>query len=603
MGKLGAMRFVTLLVACAALSAAEMPRPEYPQPQFERTEWQNLNGSWEFDFDDANTGMDGHWWNGEKAFARTITVPFCFESKKSGIGDTSFHRWVWYRRTFSVPAGWSGRRVLLHFGAVDYRAWVWVNGERAGSHEGGNTPFAFDVTALLKPGGNTVTVRAEDPPEDRYIPRGKQYWKPQSESIFYTRTSGIWQTVWMEPVSAAHIESVQITAGMDGLAQFYAVVAGASPGMEFRASVASEGATVGSAVVPATSGHVSATVQVQGARLWSPDHPNLYDVTFELVEKGKAVDQVKSYLGFRSIGRDGGMITLNGRRTVLKFVLDQGYWPESILTPPSDDALKYDIKMTKDMGFNGARKHQKVEDPRYLYWADHMGLMVSSEMANAYEFDAGAVERFTREWMEAVKRDYSHPSIVIWVPINESWGVPALKEDPQQAAYLQALYHLTGALDATRPVIDNEGWEHTDETDLFAIHDYAANGDALAAKYQSLGDPDAAIPDGGRAALIPGFAYNGAPMYLSEFGGVAFVPEGAKTPGKSWGYAGVEKTQEAAMNRISSLFTAIAETPAFAGYCYTQLTDVEQEVNGLMTYDRKPKYPVEEIRKMNALVK
>ncbi len=580
-----------------------MPRPEYPQPQFERAEWQNLNGNWEFEFDDTNAGMDGHWWNGQKAFTRTITVPFCFESKKSGIGDTTFHRWVWYRRTFSVPADWSGRRVLLHFGAVDYRAWVWVNGERAGSHEGGNTPFVFDVTSLLKAGANTVTVRAEDPPEDRYIPRGKQYWKPQSESIFYTRTSGIWQTVWMEPVSAAHIESVRITAGMDGLAQFYAVVAGASPGTEFRAIVASEGTTVGSAAVPAADGHVAATVQVQGARLWSPDHPNLYDVTFELTDKGKPVDQVKSYLGFRTIGRDSGMITINGRRTVLKFVLDQGYWPESILTPPTDDALKYDIKMTKDMGFNGARKHQKVEDPRYLYWADHMGLMVSSEMANAYEFDPGAVERFTREWMEAVKRDYSHPSIVIWVPINESWGVPKLKEDPQQAAYLQALYHLTGALDSTRPVIDNEGWEHTDETDLFAIHDYAANGDALAAKYQSLGDPDAAIPDSGRAALIPGFAYNGAPMYLSEFGGVAFVPEGAKTPGKSWGYAGVEKTQDAALNRIGSLFMAIAETPAFAGYCYTQLTDVEQEVNGLMTYDRKPKYPVEEIRKMNALVK
>ncbi len=595
-----------LLAVCLiapVFAQTQTPRPEYPRPQFERTDWVNLNGKWQFEFDDSNAGFDARWWDTAKPFSKTITVPYCFESKLSGINDPGFHPWVWYRRTFTTPASWSGRRTLLHFGAVDYRAWVWVNGSLAGTHEGGNVPFTFDITPLLKSGENTLTVRAEDPPRDRYIPRGKQYWKEKSESIFYTRTSGIWQTVWIEPVAPSYLDHVRITSGVDGLARFHAIVDGAKPGLTFRAVVRSAGADVASASAPATDAHVWATAQVANPMLWSFDHPNLYDVLFQLLDSGKVVDEVHSYLGFRTISEDNGMVAINGRRTVLKFVLDQGYWPESNLTPPSDDAIQYDIRMTKEMGFNGARKHQKVEDPRYLYWADKMGLMVSGEMANAQEFDPGAVERFTREWMAAVERDYNHPSIVIWAPINESWGVPKLEDDPRQSAYIKGLYHLTGALDSTRPVIDNEGWQHTDETDLFAMHDYTGQGDALAAKYANLGDPDSPLPDVGRETLLSGYAYNGTPIYLSEFGGVSYIPQGAHVPSNAWGYAGLMKTQQDALVRIGSLFSAIAATPAFSGYCYTQLTDVEQEVNGLMTYDRKPKYPVEEIKKLNDMVK
>jgi beta-galactosidase/beta-glucuronidase len=576
---------------------AQAPRPEFPEPQFQREQWQNLNGSWEFEFDDANAGLDADWAAGNRKFSRTITVPFCFESKASGIGDTSFHPWVWYRRPITIPAEWKGRHVLLHFGAVDYRAMVWVNGKLAGSHEGGNVPFAFDVTPLLKPGANMVTVRAEDPPTDRAIPRGKQYWEPKSRGIFYTRTSGIWQTVWMEPVAETYLERVRITPSLDGTVRFDASISRAPADLEFHAAVKFGSAVVGNT----TSRGRSAMLAVSEPRLWSPQTPALYDVVFELRRGGRVVDRVNSYFGFRTVTAENGRVLINGRPTYLKLVLDQGYWPESVLTPPSDEAIQYDIRKTREMGFNGARKHQKIEDPRFLYWADKMGFLVSGEMANAQVFDDEYVSRFTREWLEAVARDYNHPSIVIWAPLNESWGTPNLRQRRQQF-HLKELYTLTHALDATRLVIDNEGWEHTDATDLFAVHDYARTGDLLFSKYRDLGKPGATIPMGGRAALIPGYAYNGTPFYLSEFGGIAFVPAGTSVPAESWGYSGVEKTADAALERLHGLYGAIARLP-FAGICYTQITDVEQEINGLMTYDRKLKFGSKAIEEMNGLLR
>lgn len=594
------MRRFLLLAAAAAAFGQSIPRPEYPEPQFQRERWENLNGRWEFDFDDSNAGLREHWESAQRKFSRSILVPFCFESRSSGIGDTSFHPWAWYRRGFTIPEAWRGHRVLLHFGAVDYHAMVWVNGQMTGEHEGGNVPFQFDITNLLKPGANMVTVRAEDPPTDRYIPRGKQYWEPKSKSIFYTRTSGIWQTVWLEPIGQSYVQNVHITPSNSGEVRFDARIAGPDPTLLFRVRVNRGGRMLATSTVTADEPRVTASVFIANPALWSPEHPELYDVEFELVRQGPE-DHVKSYFGFRSVATENGRVALNGRPIYLRMVLDQGYWPESILTPPSEDAIQYDIRLTKEMGFNGARKHQKLEDPRYLYWADKMGLLVSSEMANAYLFDTQAVERFTREWMAAVERDYNHPSIVIWVPINESWGVPNLR-DARQPNYLRELYAITHSLDATRLVIDNEGWEHTDMTDLFAIHDYAKTGDKLLDKYKDLGKPGARIPDVGRPPLAPGYQYNGTPVYLSEFGGIAFIPAGHQAPEESWGYAGVEKTADSAVARFRGLYEGIARIPAFAGLCYTQLTDVEQEVNGLMTYDRKPKFDVAEIRRINLLV-
>jgi beta-galactosidase/beta-glucuronidase len=579
-----------------------VPRPEYPQPQFQREQWLNLNGPWEFEFDDANVGLEENWAAGGRKFTRTIVVPFCFESKLSGIGDTTFHPWVWYRRSFTVPETWKGKRVLLHFGAVDYRAMVWVNGRYVGGHTGGHVPFSFDITPHLQRGANTVTVRAEDPPTDRYVPRGKQYWEPKSRGIFYLRTTGIWQPVWIEAAGDSYLTKVRITPSNDGTVRFEARIARPQPDLEFRAAIRFQDREVASGGARNDGPRALLALAVQEPRLWSAGSPNLYDVTFELRRGGAILDRVQSYFGFRSVSTANGRVLINGRPVFLKMVLDQGYWPESTITPPSDEAIQYDIRMTKEMGFNGARKHQKLEDPRYLYWADRMGLYVSSEMANAYLFDEDYVQRFTAEWIEAVERDYNHPSIIMWVPINESWGVPDLS-DPRQQNHLKALYALTKSLDATRPVIDNDGWEHVDTTDLFAIHDYARTGDLLYEIYKDLGKTGIPARRTGRSLLAPGYRYNGTPILLSEFGGIAYIPPGHQVPPDAWGYAGVEKTAEAALARLRGLYEAIARIPEFAGLCYTQLTDVEQEINGLLTYDRKPKFDPKLIREINELVR
>lgn len=595
-------RFLLGLLVAGLCCAQPGPRQEYPQPQFQREQWLTLNGRWEFEFDDSGAGLDENWAAGKKTFSRAITVPFAFESKLSGIGDTSFHPVVWYRRTFEVPAGWKGKRVLLHFGAVDYRAAVWVNGQQAGTHEGGHVPFRFDITPLLKPGANVLTVRAEDPPTDRSIPRGKQYWEPKSRGIWYTRTSGIWQPVWLESTGASYLEKVRATPALDGTVRFEARIGRWRPGLMVNARIGWDKRVVAVSSVSAESDRAVIAAQVGDPRLWSVDTPNLYDVTYELRQGEEVLDRVQSYIGFRSVAIDGGRVTINRRPVYLKMVLDQGYWPESTITPPTDEAIQYDIRMTKEMGFNGARKHQKLEDPRYLYWADKMGLLVSSEMANAQRFDEAYVDRFTREWIEAMERDYNHPSIIMWIPINESWGVPNL-HDSRQQDHLRALYALTRSLDPRRLVIDNDGWEHTEMTDLFGIHDYARDGSILERKYQNLGKPGAGVPDNARAALAAGNRYNGSPVFLSEFGGIAYIPAGQQVPAESWGYSGVEKDANAALARLQSLYEAIARIPGFMGICYTQLTDVEQEVNGLLTYDRKPKFDSKRLREINSMLR
>lgn len=593
-----ALRFLCF----AAVAAAQTPRPEIPQPQFARADWQTLNGEWDFAFDDANAGLRENWADGKKAFPKKIVVPFAFETKKSGVGDTSFHPWIWYRRSVTPPAAWKGKRVLLHFGAVDYRAMVWVNGKLAGQHEGGHVPFRLDITDHLNAAGaQVITVRAEDPPEDRYIPRGKQYWQPQSRGIFYTRTTGIWQSVWMEAVGESYLSSVRVHASNDGRVTFAGKVTRPQAGLTLHAAIKYRDRAITSGSAAVTGERATLGLFVNDPAKWGINQGNLYDVTYELRRGAEVLDRVSSYYGYRSINIENGKFYLNTRPTYLKMVLDQGYWPESTITPPSDDAIQYDIKMMIEMGFNGARKHQKVEDPRFLYWADKMGFLVSSEMANAYLYDEDYAARFTREWIEAVERDVNHPSIVMWIPINESWGVSDMS-DPRQAAHLKALYQLTKSLDATRPVIDNDGWEHTDMTDLFGIHDYAARGERLVEKYKVLSQQKFDFPDNGRAVLAPGFKYNGSPVFLSEFGGIAYPLPGSPVPVDAWGYAGVEKSPEASLERLRSLYIGIRQIPQIMGICYTQLTDVEQEINGLLTYDRKPKFDSKVLREINGLL-
>jgi beta-galactosidase/beta-glucuronidase len=606
MQRLRALSLVLALAAVPALAGAQtpaaLPRPEFPNPQFERKDWLSLNGPWRFAFDDGDAGLREGWPSTGKKLDRSIVVPFAFESPKSGIGDTRFHPVVWYQRDVAMPAAWKGRRVLLRFGAVDYHATVWLNGQKLGEHEGGSTPFAFDVTDHLRDGGNVVMVRAFDPPTDRFVPRGKQYWKEKSESIFYTRTSGIWQSVWLEAVGDSYLSHVRVTPSMDGAVRFDARLARPAADQVLRATISYNGAVVTRGEAATDGSRAGLGLRVIDHREWQVGQGNLYDVTLELVRGGAVIDSVKTYYGYREVTVDAKGLQFNGRRLYLRMVLDQGYWPESLLTPPSDEAIQYDIKTSQAMGFNGARKHQKVEDPRFLYWADKLGYLVSGEMANAYQYDDQYVARFTREWLEVLERDINHPSIIMWIPINESWGTPNLR-DKRQQAHLKANYWLTKSLDPSRLVIENDGWEHVDTTDVFGIHDYARTGDMIAKKYAVLDNPAARIPDNSRAALVPGYEYNGSPIFLSEFGGIAYRAPGSPVPEGAWGYSGVEKTPEDALARLKGLYEAIAKVPRIIGVCYTQLTDVEQEINGLLTYDRKPKFDVNAIKAINDLVR
>jgi beta-galactosidase/beta-glucuronidase len=588
-------------------TSAAIPRAEHPRPDFMRADWLTLNGRWEFEFDDQDAGLRERWFAGTRSFSKAIVVPYTFQSRLSGIGDTAFHDVVWYRRAFTVPSAWQGRRVLLNFGAVDYEALIWVNGETAGHHRGGHASFALDITDRLKTGDNTVVVRVYDPATDMTIPRGKQYWKPKSESIFYTRTTGLWQPVWIEAAGTTRIGTLRITPDVDrsqvSIEADLVPALRPTPGsiepaaLKLRLVTTLEGVEQASQEVSVRGTRATAVMTLGEQRVWRPDRPALYDLALELSSGGTVVDRVQSYFGQRKVSLHDGKVYLNNDPLFLRLALDQGYWPESILTPPSDEAIQYDIRMTKAFGLNGVRKHQKAEDPRFLYWADKMGLVVWGEMANAYMYSPEYVSRFTAEWEELVARDYNHPSIIAWVPINESWGVPQILTDPVQQAHAKTMYQLVKSLDPMRPVVDNDGWEHTEQTDLMTIHDYARTGDELSKKYAHLVTEPSRIPRNGREALVLGAAYNGSPFVLTEFGGIAFRL-GPKAADNEWGYSGVEPTREAFLSRLDGLLKAVRANPAWAGYCYTQLTDVEQEINGLMTYDRKPKVEPEVYKKI-----
>lgn len=601
--------------------AGSVPRPEYPRPQFRRRDWINLNGEWSFAFDDRDAGLAEGWHagaaevlRGDAPFDRSITVPYCYQSKLSGIGDSAFHDIVWYARSFERSPGGPDEQGILHFGAVDYRASVWVNGVPIAQHEGGHTPFSADVTHALRDGENVVVVRAEDPSRDTTVPRGKQYWREESEGIFYTRTTGIWQTVWMEVVNRRRISSLRLTPDVDaGCVDAEIGVEGREPGMSLRLTVELDGETVLEDRVGALGAFVERRLPLlrrgeapdtphlsewPRPALWSPEEPNLYDLRLELLdERGEVLDAVESYFGMRKIEARDGEVYLNGRPYYQRLILDQGYFPGGLLTAPTDDYLRRDIELAKEMGFNGARKHQKVEDPRWLYWADRLGFLVWGEMANAYTYSPGYVRRVTAEWQEAVRRDYNHPCVVAWVPMNESWGVPDLATDPKQREHLLAMYHLTRSLDTSRPVVSNDGWEHA-LTDLCTIHDYR-DAAAMTGSYATPESSAAARP-ANRPVYVPGHGYRGEPILITEFGGIAFVGDTGDTgeAGETgWGYSTVADAEEF-LARYESLIEALLRSGVVRGFCYTQLTDVEQEINGLLTYDRRPKVDPARLREI-----
>ena len=567
----------------------QIPRPEYPRPDFQREKWLPLNGEWDFSFD-------------EPIFDQKILVPFACETKLSGIHDTSFHNAVWYRRSFSLPEPMHDRQILLHFGAVDYTCRLWVNDQFIREHTGGQCGFSADITdALNASGENVIVLEARDDPADLEMPRGKQYWKPESESIFYTRTTGIWQSVWLEAVSPMHLCSCRITPLFDERSVRFSYALSAAPQhVTLTAEITFRGKTAGAVSVTPTSARGAFDWQIDQSALsawnyqedlvWTPEQPNLFDVTFRILEHGCEVDAVQSYFGMRKVSIQNGQFLLNNRPYYQKLVLDQGYWPESLLTAPSDEAFIRDIELTKAMGFNGVRKHQKVEDPRYLYHADRMGLLVWGENGAAYLYSEQYADRIYREWLDVLRRDYNHPCIVVWTPLNESWGVQEIETDPRQQAHSEAMVAITKSMDTTRLVVDNDGWEHTNG-DLLTIHDYSPSGEMLRAHLGSM-DAILALRPAQRALFVGRHAYAGQPILLSEFGGVKFVP-GTEAQ-HSWGYCEADSCAAFA-GKLRELFDAVRACPLVDGYCYTQLTDVETEQNGLLTYDRTPKLPLETI--------
>ncbi|UNX55717.1 glycoside hydrolase family 2 [Georgenia sp. TF02-10] len=628
----------------------------YPRPQAVRSRWADLCGTWDF-----AVAPPGGTTPGEVRFDRRIEVPFPPESPASGVGETGFLPEVWYRRTIDAadlrrawfatdgaagspdggpadgpdggPAdgpdgGAQGDRVLLHFGAVDYRATVWLDGQHLGSHEGGQTPFAVDITDVVtraarsaEPGAPVVprplelVVRAQDDPADVAKPRGKQDWRAEPHAVWYHRTTGIWQPVWLEAVPALHIAELAWTADLPAASVTAEVRLSRRPtGQEtLRVRLEHDGELLAEQSTRVLDQDVRVLLDLprqhngQAAQelLWSPERPTLVDATLTLAGPATAErtpgpaarsrpDEVTSYLGLRSAAVADGRFLLNDRPYYLRSVLGQGYWPQSHLAAPSAAALRAEVEAIKALGFNAVRVHQKAEDPRFLYWADRLGLAVWGEMASAYAFSARAVQQVTGEWVALVRRDRSHPCVVTWVPLNESWGVQHAAHVPAQRHYATGLANLTRAVDPTRPVVSNDGWEHTD-SDIWSVHDYAPSGEQLRQRY---GTADAVrellaggIGHAGRRVRLTCDGDRGQPLMLTEFGGVSYAADREE----AWGYSTAADAEDFAA-RLRDLFDAVRACPPLAGFCYTQLTDTGQETNGLLDEDRRPKLPVEQLR-------
>ena len=587
---------------------------DHPRPQLTRPGWTDLCGPWQFAFDDGSVGIGDRWSRRSDVFDRVIEVPFPFESPASGIGDTGFHPVVWYRREVQVTAS-PGHRVLLHLGAVDYRAHVWVNGRAVAYHEGGSTPFTADITSALEESGEqVVVVRAEDSPSDLRQPRGKQDWQREPHAIWYDRTSGIWQPVWLEQVPDVRVRALTWTPDVDSRSIDLSVRVRSDgvPGLRLRAVLRLGDRVLADDSYGVHGGEVRRRITLDGGdmslghseMLWAPESPNLIDVTLTLLDDaGVVYDEVGSYTALRSVSASRGRLLLNGRPYYLRLVLAQNFWPESHLAAPDADALRREVQLVKDLGFNGVRLHQKVEDPRFLAWCDRLGLLVWAEMPAAYDFSTVTVERLTREWLDVVERDRSHPCVIAWVPVNESWGVPALERAPEQEHLVRALYHLTKAYDPTRLVIGNDGWEQP-VTDVLTVHDYTASGAVLTERYGShaaLAHTLSHTEPYYRVVVLPGAAVADAPVMISEFGGIS-LDVGGEDGDASWGAYGAVHDPARLLAGYRELVGALLDSPAVVGFCWTQLTDTQQERNGLVTASRQPKVPVEEIRAITTRV-
>ena len=569
----------------------------YPRPQLARDSWHSLNGTWDFALD-----VSARWQQpGDVAWDRRIIAPFAPEAPASGVNECGFFKACWYRRIVEVPPTAPAGKVRLRIGAADYETTVWVEGQFIGHHRGGYTPSEFDLTPFAGSARAEIVIRVADDPQDLTKPRGKQDWQLNPHSIWYPRTTGIWQTVWMEVLPPTWISMLRwtpnlerweigVSVRLDGLHR---------DGLQLRVTLRATDAVLADDRYAVIGGEVHRRILLsdpgiddyRNELLWSPESPTLISADLELCAGNDVVDRVSSYTALRSIATQRDRVVLNNRPYLLRLVLDQGYWPETGLTAPDDAALRADVELAKRMGFNGVRKHQKLEDPRYLYWADVLGLLVWGEMPSAYRFTRDSVERVTREWIGALERDYSHPCVMAWVPINESWGVPNLPDNPAERHYVQALYHLTHTLDPTRPVIGNDGWESV-TTDIVGIHDYDDDPARLARRYGAHDQLPRLFRrerPGGRLLVLEGERHSELPIVLSEFGGIAFSNREG-----TWGYSRATGAEEFAI-RYERLMQAVHTIGLLSGFCYTQFADTYQEANGLLYGDRRPKIPLTRI--------
>ena len=568
-------------------------RDEYPRPDFVRNQWINLNGSWDF------------YIGGEK---KRIEVPFVCQSSLSGIGERIKEDDVIYERRFKVPQEWKGKEILLNFGAVDYSCQVFINGKLVGGHTGGQTSFSFSVTEALCWEEENIRVEVTDRLKDEKIARGKQFWKETSEFIWYTPSTGIWQSVWLEPVETARFEWIHFTPDIDeGMVKIdYHITENTKFPCKTSIVVTKEGEEVFHGIIECNEADQSVSVDVFHKKAlngsfhftgayWSPEEPNLYDVSMTLEDAQGKIDEVKSYFGMRKIEIIDGKIYLNHKPYYQKLVLDQGYWKESLITAPSDEAFQEDIRKAKAMGFNGCRKHEKVEDPRFLYWADKMGFLVWEAMASFWVYTPEAANACMKEWLDVIHRDYNHPCIVVWGMLNESWGVPRIRNDRQQQSFAKSLYHLAHSLDDTRLVISNDGWEMVD-TDICAIHSYKHGEEGNRKQQQFFNKALKSMDTIGAIVEKPVFAqgtrYQGQPVVLTEFGGISLL----NIEEQGWGYTSIGKEQF--LDVYARVLQDVYESEMICGFCYTQLADIEQEVNGLLTEEHEYKFEPEQIREI-----
>jgi len=572
------------------MTSQSIARPEYPRPQFVRQPWVNLNGTWTYTFDFSKSGVE-RGLAGSEGFDEEILVPFCPESSLSGVQYTDFIEMMWYHRKLKVPTEWTGKRVILHFGAVDYESEVFIDGRSAGRHWGGTSSFSYDITPYVVPGKtHDLVVYARDETRSGVQPGGKQSPRRNSYGCMYTRTTGIWQTVWMEAVDEHGLKNCQIIPDLDGsrfvvIPRFHALQAG----QRFRATLLDGDAQVAQVEVTAADG-IPCELNIPNPKPWSPEDPFLYDLAFEVVDEGGAVlDTVNSYAGLRKVHIEGNRVFLNNEPIYLRLVLDQGFYPDGIWTAPSDEALKHDIELSIRAGFNGARLHQKVFEERFHYWADKLGYLTWGE-SSSWGIDLKeevSARNFLAEWREIVTRDRNHPSIIAWTPFNETQDCGDLRQ--HNRVHIDA-YELTHDLDPTRPVNDASGYVHV-KTDIWTVHTYEQDPEKLRAQLT----PD---PVRGVFRRFPEQEpeYAGQPYIVDEFGGIKWIPTADRQFAEdSWGYGEDPKTLEEFYTRLEALVNVVLGQEHIVGYCYTQLTDVEQEQNGIYNYDRSDKFDMERI--------